>query len=112
MDHIKRVTDEFARQAQTFDAWAEKTDAVVADRFRTVGQQRRNYVGGGISEAAPIGAELERHDDTGDDPHAEGNTEDPGPEPRYAKPDLPARKEIKPLKNRNVGGKPDGEGRQ
>ena len=35
MDHIKRVTDEFGRQAQTFDIWAEKTDDQVADRFRT-----------------------------------------------------------------------------
>jgi hypothetical protein len=24
MDHLKRVTDEFARQAQTFDLFAEK----------------------------------------------------------------------------------------
>ena len=35
VDHIKRVTDEFGRQAQTFDLWAEKTDDQVADRFRT-----------------------------------------------------------------------------
>src|SRR5262249_5092980 len=35
MDHIKRVTDEFGRQAHTFDLWAEKTDDQVADRFRT-----------------------------------------------------------------------------
>jgi ubiquinone/menaquinone biosynthesis C-methylase UbiE len=35
MDHLKRVTDEFARQAQTFDVFAEKTDASVETRFRT-----------------------------------------------------------------------------
>ena len=35
VDHIRRVTDEFGRQAQTFDVWAEKTDGQVADRFRT-----------------------------------------------------------------------------
>jgi ubiquinone/menaquinone biosynthesis C-methylase UbiE len=35
MDHIKRVTDEFGRQAQTFDLWAEKTDDQVSHRFRT-----------------------------------------------------------------------------
>jgi ubiquinone/menaquinone biosynthesis C-methylase UbiE len=34
MDHLKTVTDEFARQAHTFDAWAEKTDDQVAARFR------------------------------------------------------------------------------
>jgi ubiquinone/menaquinone biosynthesis C-methylase UbiE len=34
MDHLKRITDEFTRQAQTFDAFAEKTDANVETRFR------------------------------------------------------------------------------
>ena len=33
MDHLKRVADEFARQAQTFDVFAEKTDDQVAARF-------------------------------------------------------------------------------
>ena len=35
MDHLKRVSDEFGRQAETFEAWAEKTDNQAADRFRT-----------------------------------------------------------------------------
>ena len=35
MDHLKRVTDEFARQAATFDSWAEKTDEQVVARFQT-----------------------------------------------------------------------------
>jgi len=35
MDHLKRVADEFARQAQTFDKFAEMTDDQVAARFRT-----------------------------------------------------------------------------
>jgi ubiquinone/menaquinone biosynthesis C-methylase UbiE len=34
MDHLKTVTEEFARQAQTFDAWAQKTDDQVAARLR------------------------------------------------------------------------------
>jgi ubiquinone/menaquinone biosynthesis C-methylase UbiE len=34
MDHLKRVADEFARQAQTFEQWAEKTDDQVASRFQ------------------------------------------------------------------------------
>src|SRR6516225_9994773 len=38
-----------------------------------VGQKRRDHVGGGVGEAAPIGAELERHNDAGDHAHAEGN---------------------------------------
>jgi ubiquinone/menaquinone biosynthesis C-methylase UbiE len=33
MDHLKRVADEFARQAQTFDKFAELTDEHVAARF-------------------------------------------------------------------------------
>jgi ubiquinone/menaquinone biosynthesis C-methylase UbiE len=33
VDHIKRVTDEFARQSDTFNIWAEKTDDQVAERF-------------------------------------------------------------------------------
>jgi ubiquinone/menaquinone biosynthesis C-methylase UbiE len=33
MDHLKRVTDEFGRQAETFDAWAEKADEQVSARF-------------------------------------------------------------------------------
>jgi ubiquinone/menaquinone biosynthesis C-methylase UbiE len=34
LDHTKRIADEFGRQAQTFDTWAEKTDDRVAERFR------------------------------------------------------------------------------
>jgi SAM-dependent methyltransferase len=39
--HLKRITDEFTRQAQTFAAWAEKVDADVGARF-----------GGALGEAA------------------------------------------------------------
>lgn len=35
MDHLERVTDEFGRQAETFDSWAEKADDQVTARFRT-----------------------------------------------------------------------------
>ena len=41
MDHLKRVTDEFTRQAQTFEVWAEQVDADVGTRF-----------GGALGEAA------------------------------------------------------------
>jgi ubiquinone/menaquinone biosynthesis C-methylase UbiE len=34
MEHIKRVEEEFTRQAQTFDAYAPKADDRVEDRFR------------------------------------------------------------------------------
>jgi hypothetical protein len=33
LDHLKRVTDEFARQAPTFDVWAAQTDDQVVARF-------------------------------------------------------------------------------
>jgi ubiquinone/menaquinone biosynthesis C-methylase UbiE len=41
MDHLKRITDEFTKQAQTFATWAEKVDADVGARF-----------GGALGEAA------------------------------------------------------------
>jgi SAM-dependent methyltransferase len=34
VDHLRRVADEFGRQAQTFDHWAEKVDDQVDARFR------------------------------------------------------------------------------
>ncbi len=34
MDHLRRVADEFGRQAETFDTWAEKTDDNVSARFQ------------------------------------------------------------------------------
>jgi ubiquinone/menaquinone biosynthesis C-methylase UbiE len=33
MDHLKRITEEFRRQADTFDTWAQKTDENVGARF-------------------------------------------------------------------------------
>jgi len=33
MDHLKRVSDEFSRQAQTFEVWAEQIDTDVGARF-------------------------------------------------------------------------------
>lgn len=41
MDHLKRITDEFTRQAQTFEVWAQNVDADVGARF-----------GGALGEAA------------------------------------------------------------
>ncbi len=39
------------------------------------GQKRRDDVRRRVGEAAPIGAELEGHDDAGDDAHAERDRE-------------------------------------
>jgi len=45
MDHLKRVTEEFARQADTFDRWAEKSDDQVVARFRTaLGDRGRGHL--------------------------------------------------------------------
>lgn len=33
MDHLARIAEEFTRQAQTFEVWAEKVDADVGSRF-------------------------------------------------------------------------------
>ena len=43
-------------------------------------EQRAQHVAGAVREPAPVGAELERHDDARDHPHAERDREDPGPE--------------------------------
>ena len=77
-----------------------------------VGQHGRDHVGGRVGEACPIGAELEWHDDAGDDAHGEGDREDADPEARDAQPDLVTLEEIQPLQNRDEGGEADGEGRQ
>jgi ubiquinone/menaquinone biosynthesis C-methylase UbiE len=45
MDHLKRITDEFARQAQTFEVWAEQVDADVGPRFgAALGEAARGRV--------------------------------------------------------------------
>lgn len=45
MDHLKRVTEEFARQAHTFDRWAETSDDQVVARFQTaLGEAGRGHL--------------------------------------------------------------------
>jgi ubiquinone/menaquinone biosynthesis C-methylase UbiE len=45
MDHLKRVADEFGRQAQTFEKYAEKTDDQVASRFQAaLGEAARGHL--------------------------------------------------------------------
>ena len=77
-----------------------------------IGEQRREHVGGDVGEAAPVGAELERHDDAGHHAHAERDREQLGPEPRQPEPDRPLGEEIEALEHRDIGREPDGEGRQ
>jgi hypothetical protein len=54
-----------------------------------IGQERRDHVAGVVGKAAPVGAELERHDHAGHHPHAEGDREDPQPELGESEPDRP-----------------------
>ena len=68
-----------------------------------IGEQRRNDVGDGVGEPAPVGAELERHDDPRDDPHAERHGENLDPESRDAKIDLTAGEEVKALHDGDEG---------
>jgi ubiquinone/menaquinone biosynthesis C-methylase UbiE len=45
MDHLKRVADEFGRQAQTFEKYAETTDDQVASRFQAaLGEAARGHL--------------------------------------------------------------------
>ena len=72
MDHLQRVADEFARQAHTFDKFAEMTDDQVAERFRTaLGEAGRGDVldvacGPGVVAAAiaPVAASVVAFDAT------------------------------------------------
>jgi ubiquinone/menaquinone biosynthesis C-methylase UbiE len=72
MDHLQRVADEFARQAQTFDKFAELTDEQVAARFLTaLGEAGRGDVldvacGPGVVAAAiaPVAASVVAFDAT------------------------------------------------
>jgi len=45
MDHLKQVTEEFGRQAQRFDRWAETADDQVAARFQAaLGEAAEGYL--------------------------------------------------------------------
>ena len=81
-------------------------------RQALVGEQRRDDVADVVGEAAPVRAELERHDDAGHDAHAERDGEDLDPEGRNAEIDLALGGEMQALQNRDEGGEPDCEGRQ
>jgi hypothetical protein len=77
-----------------------------------VGHQRPDDVGRRIREAAPIGAELERHDDPRDDAEPEGDRKDPQPERRDAEINPVAGAPIAPFEQSDVAGQPDRERRQ
>ena len=74
MDHLKRVADEFGRQAQTFEKYAEKTDDQVASRFQAaLGEAARGRLldvacGPGVVTAAlaPNAASVVAFDATGE----------------------------------------------
>jgi hypothetical protein len=55
---------------------------------------------------------LERHDDAGDDAHAEGDGKDPQPELRQIEEDGALGQRIGAFEEGDEGGQPDGEGRQ
>jgi len=77
-----------------------------------IGQERRNDVAGDVGEAAPVGAELKRHDDAGDDAHAEGDGENPQPELREIQEHGAPGQRVGAFEEGNEGGQADGEGRQ
>ena len=77
-----------------------------------IGQQRRNDVAGDVGEAAPVGAELERHDDAGDDAHAERDRKNPQPELREIEEHGAPGQRIGAFKEGDERGQADGEGRQ
>jgi hypothetical protein len=77
-----------------------------------IGQSWADDVACGIGQAAPIGAELEGHNDPGHHPHAESDREDPYPEIRDLEADAASGGQMQPFEQRDVGCGTDGEGRQ
>ncbi len=77
-----------------------------------IGEQRRQNIGGRIRKAAPIGAELKRHDDARDHAHAERDGENLRPEIRNAQTDFAAGEEVDAFEQRDIGRKPHGESGQ
>ncbi len=77
-----------------------------------IGEQRREDVCGRVGKPAPVGAELERHDDARHDAHAERHGENLDPEGRDAEIDLAPGREMQALEDGDERGKPDREGRQ
>jgi hypothetical protein len=65
-----------------------------------------------LGEHAPVGAELERHDDSRHDAHAERHREDFDPEVEQAPVDGVADREPHPFHCRQPCGQPDREGRE
>ncbi len=66
-----------------------------------IGEEWPQNVGRRVGKAAPVGAELERHDHAGHDAHAEGNREDLDPELGYVKVDCPAGDEMQSFQGGN-----------
>src|SRR5215467_12892936 len=77
-----------------------------------ISKERRQYVRSSIRVAAPIGTELERHDDAGDHAHPERDREYLDPERRDADVDIASGCKPKALEHGDERAKPDGEGRQ
>ena len=74
-----------------------------------IGEQRRDHVARGVGEAAPVGAELERHDDARDHAHSERDRENLDPERRQPEVDLAAGREMRAFENGYEGRQPDRE---
>ncbi|MNC86220.1 hypothetical protein D3C83_18600 [compost metagenome] len=91
---------------------AEEGSFQKKSRQRFVSHERSDDARRQFRVAAPIRAELERHDDARHDPHAEGHGEDPDPERRDAQIRLASGPQEEPFQHRDVGGEADREGRQ
>ena len=77
-----------------------------------VADQRADHIADRQREAAPIGAELVGQHDARHHAHREGHREDAGPEPHQLLVAIVARAQPHGAERRNIGGGPDGEGRE
>jgi len=74
-----------------------------------IGEQRRKDAGGCRGVPAPVGSELERHHNAGNDAHAKGDRKDLYPEGRYPQQHAPPGDDMRAFERRYEGGESDGE---
>ena len=112
MQQAKKIEPRRARGSRPNSIDAEERRLQNERGERLVAEQRSLDRAGPLGEHAPVGAELERHDDAGDDTHAERHREDLEPEVEDPSVDGVAGGERHAFDRRQPRRQPDGERRK
>src|SRR5262245_12108696 len=91
---------------------AQKARLQEEGREALVSHERADDICCGIRKAAPVGSELERHDDSGHHAESEGDRKNLGPEDRNAKISVILGPQIKSFEHRDVAREPHRECRK